>query len=62
MQAWHSLRRFEVKGTGKESGRQRKRVYGEPDEAAARRRAEAEGTVIESVTEGIGHCIGPDDQ
>jgi hypothetical protein len=51
MQTWRELRRFEVKGTGKESGRQRKRVYEEPDEDAARRRAEAEGTAIESVTD-----------
>jgi len=51
MQTWHALRRYEIKGTGKESGRQRKRVYEEPDEDSARRRAEAEGTVIESVAD-----------
>ena len=51
MQKWRALRRYEVTGTGKESGRQRKRVYEEPDEDAARRHAEADGTVVESVTD-----------
>lgn len=42
---------YEIKGTGKDIGRKRRRIYTAPNEAEAKQLAEADGTLVEEVTE-----------
>lgn len=42
---------YEIKGKGKDSGRNRRRIYFARDEASARRLAEGDGTVVDEVNE-----------
>lgn len=42
---------YEIKGTGKDTGRKRRRIYTAPNEAGAKQLAEADGTLVEGITE-----------
>lgn len=42
---------YEIKGKGKDTGRKRKRIFTAPNEEEARQLAEADGTLVEEITE-----------
>lgn len=42
---------YEIKGAGKDTGRKRRRIYTAPNEAEAKQLAEADGTLVEEITE-----------
>lgn len=42
---------YEIKGKGKDTGRKRRRIYTAPNEAEAKQLAEADGTLVEEVSE-----------